>query len=496
MSLTERIDEYVRAAFSGIWITSHEKLDAINELSELCRRESWDLATWNISTGLNIHGQGFSEDVNDPLAAVQAASGLADSSGRTLLVLEDFHHFLQSPEIISAVERQVMAGKQNGVSVIVLSAMLRIPAELEKLFVVVRHELPSRDQLGAIAREVATDEGELPIEDELDRVLDAATGLTRLEAENVFALSIVRHSRLEPQTLWTQKSQMLEKSGTLHLYQGDANFESLGGLHSLKAFVRRSLARSSRRTGNVRARGVMLLSPPGCGKSEFCKALGNEVGRPVLQLDVGSLMGSLVGQSEERTRKALAIVDAMAPCVLMIDEVEKAFAGVAGSGTNDSGVSARMFGTVLAWLNDHESDVFVVCTANDVSKLPPEFSRSERFDATFFVDLPTRAEKDSIWSMYQARFGIDPNQELPEDTDWTGAEIKAACRLSVLLDVPLRQASQNVVPIAVTAAESIDRLRSWAARRCLDANRGGVYQTRSKKPRRRRSVSCTKPSTN
>jgi SpoVK/Ycf46/Vps4 family AAA+-type ATPase len=132
---------------------------------------------------------------------------------------------------------------------------------------------------------------------------------------------------------------------------------------------------------------VLLLGVSGSGKSQFCKALGNETGRPTLILDVGSLMGSLVGQSEERTRQALRIADAMAPCVLMIDEVEKALAG-AGSNA-DSGVSARMLGSLLSWLNDHESDAFVVCTANDISKLPPEFSRCERFDAVFFLDLPT-----------------------------------------------------------------------------------------------------------
>ena len=136
----------------------------------------------------------------------------------------------------------------------------------------------------------------------------------------------------------------------------------------------------------------MLLSCLGSGKSQFCKCLGNEVGRPVLMLDVGSLMGSLVGQSEERTRQALQTVDTMAPCVLMIDEVEKAFAGASGGGSSDSGVSSRMMGpfltAFLTWLNDHESDVFVVCTANDVQKLPTDFSRAERFDGVFFIDLP------------------------------------------------------------------------------------------------------------
>ncbi len=143
------------------------------------------------------------------------------------------------------------------------------------------------------------------------------------------------------------------------------------------------------------------------------------------------------------------VIDAMAPCVLMIDKVEKAFSGVNGSG--DSGVSSRMFGTFLSWLNDHTSNVFVVCTSNDMSKLPPEFGRSERFDGIFFLDLPGQEEKDAIWNIYLDQFAIDQQQRRPDDTDWTGAEIKACCRLSALLDVSLLEATQNVVPVAVTA---------------------------------------------
>ena len=493
MNLSEQIEELVRAAFSGIWITSHEKQDAISELAELCRREDWILATWNVAAGMHIDGQTFDDDAADPLAAVRAVGAVANDDSTTLVVLEDFHHYLQSPEIIASVARQVTLGKQTRTALIVLAPIVRLPIELEKLFVVVDHALPDRDQLRSIACEVATEDGERPTDEAaMDRVLDAATGLTRHEAENAFALSLVRHSTLRPDTLWQQKSQMLAKAGTLKLYEGSASFDSLGGLSSLKAFTRRALTRSA--VGDVRARGVMLLSPPGCGKSEFCRALGREVDRPVLQLDVGSLMGSLVGQSEERTRQALAIVDAMAPCVLMIDEVEKAFAGV-GGGNNDGGVTTRMFGTVLSWLNDHESNVFVVCTSNDASRLPPEFSRSERFDATFFVDLPGRDEKDAIWSMYVERFGLEADQKRPDDDQWTGAEIKAACRLAALLDVPIVQSAQNVVPVAATASEAIGSLRDWASGRCLDADGGGLYQ-QTKPKTRRRSVARSQPSNN
>jgi SpoVK/Ycf46/Vps4 family AAA+-type ATPase len=197
-------------------------------------------------------------------------------------------------------------------------------------------------------------------------------------------------------------------------------------------------------------------------------------------------MGSLVGQSEERTRQALQIIDAMAPCVVMIDEVEKAFAGVNGSG--DSGVASRMFGTFLGWLNDHVSDVFVVCTANDITRLPPEFGRSERFDGVFFLDLPTRDEKDAIWTIYRQQFAIDRDQRQPDDSQWTGAEIKACCRLSALLDVPLVQAAQNVVPVAATAAESLERLRTWASGRCLSAQQPGLYRSPNSSPGSRRKV--------
>ena len=249
---------------------------------------------------------------------------------------------MQSPEIVQSIARQVLQGKQSRAILVVLAPVVQLPIELEKLFVVVEHELPSRDQLREIAESIATEEGEKPEGDAFDRLIDASTGLTRLEAENAFALSLVRHSRLDTETLWSQKAQMLSKAGTLKLYEGDASFDALGGLESLKAFTRRALRRSNTSSVGGNAKGVMLLSPPGCGKSQFCKALGREVDRPVLQLDVGSLMGSLVGQSEERTRQALAIVDAMAPAVLMIDEISRAFAGV-GSG-NDGGVSGRMFG--------------------------------------------------------------------------------------------------------------------------------------------------------
>lgn len=474
MTLTERLAEYVRACFTGVWIESHEHQDALVAIAGLCRQQDWQLATWDIEQGLWSPNAEMESGGTDPLAAIRSVNSLATAEGTAILVLQNFHRFTQSAEIVQALVQQIMTGKQNRTFVVVLSPIVAIPTELEKLFVVLEHELPDREQLAEIAEGVATEDGEFPSDSELATVLDAASGLSRFEAEGAYSLSLVRHGRLTPDAIWELKTQTLTKSGLLTLHRGGDDFSSLGGLSALKAFSKRALQQPARCSSRVRPRGVLLLSPPGCGKSQFCKGLGKEVGRPVLILDVGSLMGSLVGQSEERTRKALQIVDVMAPCVLMIDEIEKAFAGVESSGQTDSGVSARMFGTFLSWLNDHESNVFVVCTANDVSRLPPEFGWSERFDGIFFLDLPQREEKDAIWRQYIRLFQLNGNQSLPKDENWTGAEIRSYCRLASLLDLPLVQAAGNVVPVAVTAAESVQQLRTWAGGRCLDADRGGI----------------------
>jgi len=478
MTLSQRLEELVRAGFSGIWVQSHEHDDAVREIADLARRLRWSLMSWDIDRGMGVDVRGTDEQdiptAQDPLSAVKSLRGRgATEDAVSLLVLRNFHRFMGGAEVVQALDTAISEGKRAAEFVIVLSPLVQIPIELERQFVVVEHELPGREQLEAIAGEIAMEPGELPEGDDLGLVIDAACGLTRVEAEGAYSLSLIRHGKLAPESLWELKTGALKKSGLMTLHRGGETFADLGGLDALKDFARRALGGSRR--GSVRARGVLLLGVPGVGKSAFAKALGNEIRRPTLVLDVGALMGSLVGQTEERTRQALRIADAMAPCVLFVDEIEKALSGSQSSGQTDSGVSARLLGTLLSWLNDHESDVFVVATANDVSKLPPELTRAERFDGVFFLDLPGRQEKDAIWRQYVAKFGLNPDQPMPQDRDWTPAEIKSACRLAALLDTPLTEAARNVVPIAATAGESVDRLRNWASGRCLAADRPGIY---------------------
>ncbi|MFO0865666.1 MAG: AAA family ATPase [Gemmataceae bacterium] len=492
-TLLEQLDDYVNAAFAGLWIQTHEPDEAEREIARHGRDRDWTVASWDAAHGLRVEGQLVTDNASDPLAALRALPAMAKpNGGATLLLLHQFHRFLQSPEIIQTLFAAVSSGKQRRTFVVVLSPVIQLPPELEKLFIVLDHPLPSRQQLEEIARELLSNDREaMPQGEDLDRVLEAAAGLTRYEAEGAFSLSIVRHHRIAPKPLWELKAQTLRKSNVLQLHRGNERFDALGGLGNLKAFCRKALAGGK----PVRPRGILLLGVPGSGKSAFCKALGNETGRPTLILDFGALLGSLVGQSEANLRQALRIAEAMSPAILMVDELEKALGGVGSAG--DSGVATRMFGTLLTWLSDHESDIFFVGTSNDISKLPPEFARAERFDGVFFLDLPDAEERNAIWDLYRRSFEIPDSEVRPDDASWTGAEIRACCRLAALLGVPLTDAAHHVVPVAVTAAEQVDRLRTWATGRCLSSSAPGIFgQEHSPSARPRRSLARNPSSRN
>lgn len=490
MTLCSQLTDYINAAFSGIWIHTQEADEAEREILRHGREHDWRIAVWDVANGLRTSGTGegsAAEGIGDPLAALRSLTALSDSGSTSLLLLHNFHRFLSSPEVIQATITQLLVGKRQRTFLMVLAPVVQLPVELEKLFVVIEHALPDRTQLEQIACELLSDDpDDLPKEDDLQRVLDAAAGLTRYEAEAAFALSLTRHSAIQADAVWEIKAQTLRKNNLLTLHCGHEMFDSLGGIAHLKDFCRRALG--PRSACSVRPRGVLLLGPPGAGKSAFAKALGNETGRPTLTLDMGALYGSLVGKTEQNVRQALQIADAMSPSIVFVDEVEKALSGVGGLG--DSGVSTRLFGTLLTWLSDRTSDTFFVGTCNDISKLPPEFSRAERFDGFFFLDVPNPTEKKAIWQLYREQFQIPATQVEPGDSDWTGAEIRSCCRLAALLDVPLTQASRNVVPVAVTAAESVEKLRNWASSRCLSATEPGIYRRDGASgPRRARRIS-------
>lgn len=498
MTLSDRLHELCRAGFTGIWVESQEPEDAVGEIARLCQREGYALGLWDIARGV------YSLDTcpvtaqmarlapqtekapGKILATIAPASRQVGSTAPlTVWVLHNFHvdeclgrNTLHRQMLLNLLlEGKRIAPREGAYRIILLGPTTQIPLELRQDIVTVTHALPSRDELWRIVETLVPAE-ELPDEAQQRLILDAGAGMTRRNFEDAVSLSLIRIGRIQPATIWELKSQQLLAGGLLKLHQGPESFESLCGLTHFKDFTRRLL--QPRDNVLLRPKGLLLLGVWGAGKSSAVYALGNATGRRVLEMSMASLRDKYVGESEKNIEQALATADAMEPCVLLLDEVEKALAGVGSEGGGgDSGLGSRIFGQLLTWLQNHTSDVFVVCTCNDISQLPPEFSRAERFDGIFFFDTPTHEERQVIWEYYveyyQTPLGTDLDNLVRLSDDWTGAEIRTCCRLAAMLGSTAREQLAGIVPVSRSASEALQRLRSWASQRCLSASYGGIY---------------------
>jgi SpoVK/Ycf46/Vps4 family AAA+-type ATPase len=310
------------------------------------------------------------------------------------------------------------------------------------------------------------------------------------EAENVFAKIIVKDERLtgdDVSEVFSEKQQIIRKSGLLEYYATDENFARVGGLAVLKDWLKKravAFTSEARAFGLPPPKGILLLGVQGCGKSLCAKAVSNLWQLPLLRFDMGRMFGSLVGSSEENVRRAITVAESIAPAVLWVDEIDKAFVGSQSSGVTDGGTTARVFGTFLTWLSEKTAPVFVVTTANDVYQLPPELLRKGRLDEIFYVDLPSDEERTEIFRIHLAKRGRDPeNFDLPSlvnlSRDFSGAEIEEAI-ISALYDAFYEKqelttahvlASLNqTVPLAKTMAEKITAQRNWAVGRTRNAS--------------------------
>ncbi len=300
----------------------------------------------------------------------------------------------------------------------------------------------------------------------------------------------MKHERLDGDDVnevLAEKQQIIRKSGLLEYYAATENFAHVGGLGVLKDWLnKRAVAFTSeaRAFGLPAPKGILMLGVQGCGKSLCAKAVSNQWQLPLLRFDMGRMFGSFVGSSEENVRRAIAVAESVAPAILWVDEIDKAFAGAQGSGVSDGGTTARVFGTFLTWLSEKTAPVFVVATANDISQLPPELLRKGRLDEIFFVDLPTEAERADVFRIHLARRGRDANQFdiqalVAASSDLSGAEVEQAI-ISALYDAFSGQSElttnhilttlTQTVPLARTMEEQITGLRRWAEGRARSAS--------------------------
>ena len=331
-----------------------------------------------------------------------------------------------------------------------------------------------------------------------DKVVDAASGLTTMEAENAFALSFVQTRTIQPEVVSREKAQAVKKNGILEIVQTNESLDTIGGLDVLKEWLTKrkdAFSAKAKAYGLPVPKGLLIVGIPGTGKSLTAKATAKVFGVPLLKLDAGRIFAGLVGQSEANLRSVIQTAEAIAPAVLWLDEIEKGFAGSKSSGSTDGGTSARVFGSFISWMQEKTSPVFVVATANDVSQLPPEMLRKGRFDEMFFVDLPNQTEREAIWKIQIARHGRNPKDfdcvQFARATEgFTGSEIESVFVDSLFAafernrepdDLAVAQVLTNIVPLSRTMGEQINALRNWSKGRARLATSTGIQEQKLRK---------------
>ncbi len=310
-----------------------------------------------------------------------------------------------------------------------------------------------------------------------------------MEARLAFSLAVERLDALGPSAISVvarEKERVIRQSQVLDYYEPDAKMNDVGGLETLKLWLERrgsAFGAGARDFGLDSPKGVLLLGVQGCGKSLVAKAVANAWQFHLLRLDMGKVFGGIVGQSEANVRTALQVAQALAPCVLWIDEIEKALGSAAGSTASDGGLSRRMFGTMLTWMQERTAPVFVVATANAIDDLPPELMRKGRFDEIFFVDLPGDESRRAIFDLHLRKRGRDPSRFdlarlVASSAGFSGAEIEQVVIGSLLAafdqdrevkQTDLHHEIEASVPLSVMMAEEIDELRTWARLRARPA---------------------------
>src|SRR3954468_18345328 len=411
--MREKIIHYIRAGYAGLYLVSHEEQRVEAALKAIAAWLKHGLYAWSATAGLIDTTSGTSRGAQDPMEVLGALSELPEDS---IVLLRDYHLFFEDPNplLLRQLKDQLRAGKTKGHTVAVLGCRLKLPPELERDFIVVDFTLPGAEALGEVLNGILESTGKKrPSPESTAALIDAARGLTTTEAEDAFALSVVETGELNPAVIAREKAQAVKKNGLLELIETRESLDSIGGLDVLKDWLlkrREAFTPRAKEYGLPMPKGVLMLGIPGCGKSLTAKATASVFGVPLLRLDAGRIFAGLIGQSESNLRSVIQTAEAIAPCVLWIDELEKGFAGSKRSGATDGGTSARVFGSFINWMQEKTSPVFVVATANDVSQLPPEMLRKGRWDELFFVDLPNQAEREVIWEIQISKYGRDPKE--------------------------------------------------------------------------------------
>lgn len=515
MSCLDELKHLFKARTKCIWIKTHEEVLIVEQLKRYLIKEklAYTMKTWSNFSGLQE--EPLIDDGNKPLpdkamASIERLFGLineqqSDAENKPCLyVLKDFHLMNENKLIIRAL-RDIKEKPANEIKsyqpIIVISPVLNIPIEHEKLFTVLDFETPTRDEITKIVNNfvrkirASLDKGyTIPSDDTINECINLAQGLTKTEIVSYLAKSLSKYNTLNSEIFYDARVSLINKTGLLELMNTHISMEDMGGNHVFKEWiedVKLSLTPEAAEFGVERSKGYVGIGIPGTSKTLSAEMIATELNLPLLKFNVSKVMSSFVGKSEQNMEKALEVVQACSPCVLLIDEVEKSLSGMQSSARTDGGTMARVIGSMLQFLSsDKSKDIFTVMTSNDISQMPPELTRSGRLDTVWYFGLPTEEERKEIWRIHFGKTPIEVSEEIlnyasANSNNLTGAEIKEAVKVSMrkafkryikdnnknITTSDIDEAIKEIVPVYNASKEKIVALEKYAENRARFASR-------------------------
>ena len=492
--MQEELSILIQAQYPLIYLVTSEEERAERAIALIAtHKPEKRIFVWTLTRGIIEYGEGSPQHGTIP--PQQAFEFAIRHKDPAIFVFKDLHPFLQdgtgSAEVVRWIRDAIAAFKGTKKTIILMSPFQQIPIELEKEVAVLDFALPSMAELETVlAQQLIAMPGKNLETDIREKLVKAALGLTKDEAEKVYRKASVTANRLtgeEVEIILSEKKQLIRRNGILEYIEDDGTLASVGGLEELKHWLTQrsnAFTERARDYGLPQPKGMLILGVPGCGKSLIAKTTARLWGLPLLRLDMGRVYdGSTVGKSEANLRAALKTAESISPAILFIDELDKAFGGAGGSADSDGGTSSRIFGSFLTWMQEKTSPVFVMATANRVERLPSEFLRKGRFDEIFFVDLPTSEERQDIFRIHlmkrrRAIDRFDLVQLANVCEGFSGAEIEQALVAAMyeafaqdreFTQLDIIAACRATVPLSKTMNEQVTALRDWARQRARPA---------------------------
>ena len=495
--MKEELNILVQAQYPLIYLITPEEERAEQAIAKIARDNAQhkQVHVWTVTRGMVEYGQsgqsrqGNHHNTVSPEAAIEWTIRQKEDG---IYIFKDLHPFIDGPVITRWLRDAIASFKGTDKVIILMSPLQTLPIELEKEVVVLDYPLPNLSELNQVLSDrLAKTRGSRVDTETREKLLKAALGLTKDEAEKVYRKAQVKAGKLtesEVEIVLSEKKQLIRRNGILEYIEEDQTLSSVGGLEELKGWLKQrsnAFTERAREYGLPQPKGMLILGVPGCGKSLIAKTTSRLWGLPLLRLDMGRVYdGSTVGRSEANLRSALKTAESISPVILFIDELDKAFAGGGGSGDSDGGTSGRIFGSFLTWMQEKKSPVFVMATANRVERLPGEFLRKGRFDEIFFVDLPSSTERQDIFRIHLGKRRSEINrfdlEQLTKVSDgFSGAEIEQAI-IAAMYDafaqdreftqLDIIAAIKATLPLSRTMTEQVTALRDWARQRARPAS--------------------------